>query len=86
MPIELIENELTVQLWQKATIRGYTFNIGDNVTLDHNKIQKTAGQGGNFTWLYATYQSERTGNPFDRSGTGCRRRCCARATRSRLPG
>src|SRR5271156_3860135 len=30
MPIGLFENELTVQLWQPVTVRGYTFNVGDN--------------------------------------------------------
>ena len=31
MPTGLFENEVTVQLWQPVTIRGYTFNVGDNV-------------------------------------------------------
>ena len=44
MPIGLFENELTVQLWKPVTIRGYTFNVGDNVTLDQTKVQKTAGR------------------------------------------
>ena len=44
MPIGVFENELTVQLWQPVTVRGYTFNIGDNVTLDQTKIQKTAAR------------------------------------------
>ena len=65
MPIGLFENELTVQLWQPVTVRGYTFNIGDNVTLDQTKIQKTPSVGGDFAWLFATYQAERTGNPFE---------------------
>jgi cbb3-type cytochrome oxidase cytochrome c subunit len=65
MPIGLFENELTVQLWRPVTIRGYTFNIGDNVTLDQAKVQKQAAHGGNYAWLYATYEAERTGNPFD---------------------
>ena len=65
MPIGLFENELTVQLWQPATIRGYTFNVGDNVTLDQTKIEKTPPVGGDFAWLFATYQAERTGNPFE---------------------
>ena len=47
------------------TIRGYTFNVGDNVTLDQTKIQKTPAVGGDFAWLFATYQAERTGNPFE---------------------
>ena len=38
MPTGLFENELTVQLWQPVTIRGYTFNVGDNLTLDQNKV------------------------------------------------
>ena len=52
MPIGLFENELTVQLWKPVTIRGYTFNVGDNVTLDQTKVQKTPAVGGNFAWLY----------------------------------
>ena len=47
------------------TIRGYTFNVGDNVTLDQTKIEKTPAVGGDFAWLYATYQAERTGSPFE---------------------
>ena len=52
MPIGLFENELTVQFWKPVTIRGYTFNVGDNVTLDQNKVQKTPSVGGDFAWLY----------------------------------
>ncbi len=64
MPTGLFENELTVQLWKPVTIRGYTFNVGDNLTLDRTKVEKTDGNGGSFAFLYATYQSERTGTPF----------------------
>ena len=63
MPIGVFENELTVQLWQPVTIRGFTFNMGDNVTLDRTKVAKTPAVGGNFAWLFATYQAERTGEP-----------------------
>jgi hypothetical protein len=48
-----------------VTIRGFTFNVGDNVTLDQTKIARTPAVGGDFAWLYATYQAERTGNPFE---------------------
>jgi cbb3-type cytochrome oxidase cytochrome c subunit len=67
MPIGLFERELTVQVWRPVTIRGYTFNVGDNVTLldDETKIQKTPPVGGDFAWLFATYQSERTGTSID---------------------
>ena len=65
MPIGVFENELTVQVWKPVTIRGYTFNVGDNVTLDQTKVQKTAPLGGNFAWLFATYQQERTGTSFE---------------------
>src|SRR6185437_16918735 len=34
MPIGLFEDELTVQLWKPVTIRGFTFNVGDNITLN----------------------------------------------------
>ena len=64
MPIGLFENELTVQLWKPATIRGYTFNVGDTVTLDQNKVKKTAAVGGDFAWLYSTATAERTGGEF----------------------
>ena len=65
MPIGLFENELTVQLWQPVTIRGYVFNVGDNVTLDQTKVEKTPPVGGDYPFLYAAYQAERTGNPID---------------------
>ena len=65
MPIGLFENELTVQLWKPVTIRGYTFNVGDNVTLDQTKVQKTPAVGGDFAWLYSTTLQERTGTSFE---------------------
>ncbi len=65
MPIGTFENELTVQLWKPAIVRGYKFKIGDNVTLDQTKVQKTPAVGGDFAWLFAAYQAERTGNPFE---------------------
>jgi cbb3-type cytochrome oxidase cytochrome c subunit len=65
MPIGLFENELTVQIWKPVSIRGYTFNIADNVTLNPAKIQQTPAVGGNFAWLFAAHQAERTGNPYD---------------------
>ena len=39
--------------------------FGDNVALDQTKIERSPSQGGNFAWLYSTYQSERTGTPFE---------------------
>ncbi|MGO9470061.1 MAG: c-type cytochrome, partial [Isosphaeraceae bacterium] len=65
MPIGLFENELTVQLWRPVKIRGYTFNVGDNIALDQTRVKKTESNGGNFAWLYSTYQADRTGTPFD---------------------
>ncbi len=64
MPIGTFENELTVQLWQPVTIRGFAFNVGDNLTLDRTKVEKTEPVGGNFAWLYATTEAERTGGEF----------------------
>ena len=64
MQTDLVENEVTVQLWKPVTIRGYTFNIGDNLTLDRTKIQKEEGLGGGFAFLYATTQADKTGSPF----------------------
>ena len=65
MPTGLFENELSVQLWKPVTIRGYTFNVGDNVTLDQTKIQKLPALGGDFAWLYATQAQERAGTSFE---------------------
>ena len=65
MPIDLFENELTVQLWRPVTIRGYTFSVGDNLTLDNTKVGKTRAVGGDFAFLYATYQNARTSQPID---------------------
>ena len=61
MPISLFENELTVQLWEPATLLGYTFNVGDTLTLDKDKVRRTEPEGGNFAWLFATTEAERTG-------------------------
>ena len=65
MPIDLFENELTVQLWKPVTIRGYTFSVGDNLTLDNTKVEKAPAVGGDFAFLFAAYQKERTGTPID---------------------
>ncbi|AGA26197.1 c-type cytochrome [Singulisphaera acidiphila] len=64
MPIGVFEDELTVQLWKPVTIRGFTFQVGDNLTLDKTKVEKTEAEGGNFAWLYASYQAEKTGSDF----------------------
>ena len=65
MPTGLFENELTVQLWKPVKIRGYTFSVADNLTLDQTRIEKTPAVGGDFPFLYATYQNERTSQPID---------------------
>jgi mono/diheme cytochrome c family protein len=62
MPIGVFEDELTVQVWRQVTIRGFTFNVGDNLTLNKAKFERTAPDGGDFAWLYATTESERTGS------------------------
>jgi cbb3-type cytochrome oxidase cytochrome c subunit len=64
MPIGTFENELTVQLWRPVTIRGYSFNVGDTLTLDQTKFDTKPAEGGNFAWLFSTYQAERTGTDF----------------------
>jgi hypothetical protein len=64
MPLGVFENELTVQLWQPVTIRGYTFSVGDTLTLDQTKVKKTASRGGDFAWLFASFQADRTGGDF----------------------
>jgi hypothetical protein len=65
MPIGVFEDDVTVQLWRPATIRGYTFNVGDNVTVNRTKVTTTPAQGGaTFAWLYATNQAEKTGSDF----------------------
>ncbi len=65
MPIGLFENDLTIQLWQPVTIRGFTFNVGDNITVNQLKLkEKTPARGGNFAWLYTTTEADRTGTDF----------------------
>ncbi len=65
MPTGLSENELTVQLWQPVKIRGYTFSVADNLTLDQTRIEKTPAKGGDFPFLYAAYQNDRTNAPIE---------------------
>lgn len=56
MPISTLDNEVSVALWRPVTIRGYTFNVGDTVTLDRTKAAFTPAVGGDFAWLYAGAQ------------------------------
>ena len=87
MPIGLFENELTVQLWQPVTIRGYTFNIGDNLTLDQTKVEKTDADRRQLRLALRHHRRPSgPGTRLTRSGTDCRRRCSARGTRCRLRG
>ena len=65
MPIGLSENELIVQLWKPVKIRGYTFSVADNVTLDQTRVEKTRAAGGDFPFLFAAYQNEQTNSPVD---------------------
>ncbi len=64
MPLGTFENELTVQLWKPATIRGYQFMTGDTITFDQSKIEVTPAKGGDYAWLYAAYQADKTGGEF----------------------
>jgi cbb3-type cytochrome oxidase cytochrome c subunit len=64
MPAQAIDNDLSVQVWRPVTIRGFTFNVGDTLTIDKTKVTLTAPEGGNFAWLYATTQAEKTGTDF----------------------
>ena len=65
MPIGVFEDDLTVQLWRPVTIRGYTFNVGDNVTVEPDEgRRRPPPEGGDFAWLYATYQAEKSGSDF----------------------
>ena len=48
----VIQRRQSIQLWQPATIRGYTFNIGDAVVVDLMKVKATKPKGGDFAWAY----------------------------------
>ena len=87
MPTGLSENELTVQLWQPVKIRGYTFSVADNLTLDQTTDREDAGRRGRLR--RSCTRPIRTSGPTRRSrrsGTGCRRRCCVKETRCRPHG
>ena len=86
MPIGVFEDELTVQLWRPVTIRGYTFNVGDNLTVDQTKVKTTPAVGGDFAWLYATYQAEKSGTDFAAFWNRLPPPLSARGRRCRPPG
>ncbi|AMV37277.1 c-type cytochrome [Planctomyces sp. SH-PL62] len=65
MPVDELDDEISVQVWKPVVIRGYTFNVGDILTFDRTRIQVEPARGGGFAWLYAAYQAEETGKPFD---------------------
>lgn len=58
------QKRVSVQLWQPVTIRGYTFNAYDRLVVDPSKVKFTPPEGGNFPWLYASIQAEKTGEEF----------------------
>jgi hypothetical protein len=72
MPAQAIENDVSLQLWRPVTIRGFTFNVGDTLTLtvdkalpaDKRTVNVAAPEGGNFAWLFATSMADRTGGDF----------------------
>jgi cbb3-type cytochrome oxidase cytochrome c subunit len=64
MPIAAEDNILSVQLWQPVTIRGYTFNAGDNLTVDQKNVKITPPVGGHYAFLYASERANATGEDF----------------------
>jgi cbb3-type cytochrome oxidase cytochrome c subunit len=54
-----------VQIWKPVTIRGFTFNVGDNLILDPTKVKATDPQGGHFAWLYSLSEADRAGTRMD---------------------
>ncbi|MDX2036537.1 MAG: c-type cytochrome [Isosphaeraceae bacterium] len=60
MQTNSFENEISVQVWKPVTIRGYTFNVGDTLTIDKTAVQVTPAKGGDFAWLYAADQVEKS--------------------------
>jgi len=65
MIVDEFDEEISVQLWEPVTIRGYSFNIGDNLTIDRTKVKERPPVGGDFAWLYALHQGDETGDPLD---------------------
>ncbi|MDG3005574.1 c-type cytochrome [Paludisphaera mucosa] len=65
MPLQEIDDEVSVQVWKPVVVRGHTFNVGDMLTFDRTKVQVEPAVGGGFAWLYAAYQAEESGKPFE---------------------
>jgi cbb3-type cytochrome oxidase cytochrome c subunit len=59
-----IERKLSISLWRPATVRGYTFNVRDNLTLNPDKVSVTEAEGGRFPWLYARTQADKQGTDY----------------------
>jgi cbb3-type cytochrome oxidase cytochrome c subunit len=65
MPTAEFDDELSVQLWQPVVIRGYKFDVGDVLTVDKTMVKAEDPVGGGFAWLYAAYQAEEEGKPYE---------------------
>ncbi|WP_337174737.1 c-type cytochrome [Paludisphaera sp.] len=65
MPTAEFDDEVSVQLWQPVVIRGYRFDVGDVLTLDRTMVKAEPAVGGGFAWLYAAYQAEEEGRPYE---------------------
>ena len=65
MPIGLFENEVTVQLWKPVTIRGYTFNVGDNSRSTRPRSRRRPRSGAISPGCMRPTRPRRTGSPFE---------------------
>jgi cbb3-type cytochrome oxidase cytochrome c subunit len=73
MPTDMVEDEsepgkverrLALALWRPLTIRGFTFNVRDNLTVNPDKLRITEAEGGNFAWLFARTQADKAGTDY----------------------
>ncbi len=74
MPKGVLEDEdasgkpvkkVIVQLWKPVTIRGYTFNVGDTLQVNPDRVTTARAEGGDFAWLYSITMAEKSGAQVD---------------------
>jgi cbb3-type cytochrome oxidase cytochrome c subunit len=62
-----VQHRLAIQLWKPVTVRGYTFQPYDTITVNLDKVARQAPEGGDFAWLFAHTTADRSGEPFERA-------------------
>ena len=59
-----LDEPQTIQLWQPVTIAGHKFQVGDNITVQLDKVKQSPAVGGDFAWVFTAWNHAENGVDF----------------------